>query len=450
MTSIRNKLLFWLIIGQLFSIALTGAITFSYVRSELEGIFDDRLRQLAYSVPLNAGSVPAPPPDLNNVFEDDDDFIIQVWNRNDEHLMLINIEEGDPGRTDAGYSTHVSDNMAWRSFGLQRDGVFVQVSQPLAERLEMSLNISLLATAPIIILIVLLGGLAWVTVRKSLAPLNSIANSLKKQSPYSLTPVALTALPDEILPLAKALNSLLVQLERALSVQRKFTADAAHELRTPLTAIDLQTQLLERCHDDQERRELFTQLRSGISRSSHLVEQLLTLARMEPDKWERPFVRINMSELLRQSVADLTSAALHRQIDLGINRSEPVQIFGDSESLRILLNNLIDNAIRYSYQNGRIDVELYRFEQLCRVVVKDNGPGIPVSERQRVFDRFYRHAGQNGNGSGLGLAIVREIVRQHHGQVQLEDGDDHHGLKVVVSLPVSDPDSDGVQNRPVK
>ncbi len=442
MTSIRNKLLFWLIVGQLFSIALTGAITFLYVRSELEGIFDDRLRQLAYSVPLNADAIPAPPPDLNNVFEDDDDFIIQVWNGNDERLMLINIEEGDPGRTVAGYSTHVSDNMTWRSFGLQRDGIFVQVSQPLAERLEVSLNISLLATAPIIILIVLLGGLAWITVLKSLAPLNSIANSLKKQSPYSLTPVALTALPDEILPLAKALNSLLVQLEKAMSVQRKFTADAAHELRTPLTAIDLQAQLLEKCHDDQERQELFTHLRSGIVRSSHLVEQLLTLARMEPDKWERPFAQLYLSELLRQAVSDLTPAALVRRIDLGISRSESVQIFGDGESLRILLNNLIDNAIRHSYQNGRIDVELVRNGSICQVVVTDNGPGIPVSERQRVFDRFYRHAGQNGNGSGLGLAIVREIVRQHHGQIQLEDGDDHHGLKVVVTLPVVNPNSD--------
>lgn len=435
MISIRKQLLRWLLVGQLLAIIVTGSISFLYVRSELEDLFDDRLRQLAYSVPVNASALPAPPPRLNNMFEDEDDFVIQIWNGEDGLLLHLNKEEGSPGQTEVGFSTHTSGGTRWRSFVLKRDHLHVQVSQPFDDRLEMSLNISLAATAPILILIVALGGLVWIAVGKSLAPLTAIAVSLDRQGPISLAPLPLDNLPSEILPLAKALNNLLERLGQAMEVQRKFTADAAHELRTPITAVHLQAQLLERCQNSEERAELLAQLRSGIERSGHLVQQLLSLARVEPDKWERPFAKVDLKALLGQVVAGLTPAALHRKIDLGINHSEHLYVFGDVESLRVMFSNLIDNAIRYSNPGGRVDVSLSGEATTNQVVIQDQGPGIPAAERQQVFNRFYRRSQINGSGTGLGLAIVREVVNQHQGTIELQDGENNRGLKVIVSLP---------------
>lgn len=436
MISIRKQLLRRLLIGQFLTILVTGGITFIYVRSELEDLFDDRLRQLAYSVPVSATFITAPPPRFHHTFEDDDDFIIQIWDENDNLLLYLNREEGNPDRSDIGFSTHSSDGTRWRSFVLKRGTFLVQASQPFADRLEMSLNISLAATAPILILIVVLGGLVWIAVGKSLAPLTAIAENLKKQKTTSLEPLPLDNLPAEMMPLAIALNNLLERLDQAMEVQRKFTADAAHELRTPITAVHLQAQLLERCQNSEERAELLTQLRSGIVRSGHLVQQLLTLARIEPDKWERPFGKVDLTAMLKRAVADLTPAALDRQLDLGINHSEQLDTFGDVESLRIMLNNLIDNAIRYSGSQGRIDIALSQTGQMNQIVIQDNGPGIPLKEREQVFNRFYRCSGTAGNGSGLGLAIAQEIIQQHQGNIELADGEHNFGLKVIVSLPV--------------
>jgi len=433
--SIRKQLLRRLLIGQLLAILVMGSITFIYVRSELEDLFDDRLRQLAYSVPVNASVVPAPPPRQNNIFEDEDDFVIQIWDEDYNQLLHLNREEGKPDRAEEGFSTHTSGDTQWRSFALKRDSILVQVSQPFADRLEMSLGISLAATAPILILIVMLGGLVWIAVGKSLAPLSVITENLDQQNPSSLAPLPLDNLPAEIVPLARALNNLLERLGHAMETQRKFTADAAHELRTPLAAVHLQAQLLERCQSAEERVELMTQLRGGIVRSGHLVQQLLTLARVEPDKWERPFTKVDLKALLIRVVADLTPVALHRQIDLGINHSEQLYVSGDAESLRVMFSNLIDNAIRYSKLGSQVDISLSNEEAMNQVVILDQGPGIPVGERQQVFNRFYRCSQAKGTGTGLGLAIVNEVVKRHLGTIELTDGENNSGLKVVVSLP---------------
>ena len=435
MNSIRKKLLRWLLIGQLLAIVLTGSISFFYVRSELEGLFDDRLRQLAYSVPVATEAISSPLPGLNNTFEDDDDFIIQIWQADGSLLLHLNKKEGNPKRAKEGLSTYFSDNMLWRSFVLHRDHYWVQVSQPFSDRLEMSLNIALGATAPILLLILFLGVLVWIAVKKGLRPLGILAEAVNQRNPTSLEPLSIEEIPVEILPLVKALNGLLQRLDRALEGQRKFIADAAHELRTPLTAVQLQAQLLDRCHDDVERSVTLEQLRGGILRASHLVQQLLTLARMEPENCQRPFNDVDLSALVKSVISDQTPAALNKQIDMGISRDETLSILGDSESLRMMLNNLLDNAIRYTPPKGQVDISLWQDTELARIEIEDNGPGIPASEREQVFTRFYRQPGSQELGSGLGLAIVLEIISQHRGTVQLESTKNNTGLKVVITLP---------------
>ena len=439
MISVRRKLLLWLLLGQVLAIVVTGAISFFYVRNQVENLFDDRLRQLAYSIPVSASILPTAPPRNSSAFDDEDgdDFIIQIWDTQGTLLSQLNRDEGRPQRAKIGFSTQFSDDKLWRTFVLQRDQYQVQISQPFADRLEMSLRISLGATAPILVLIILLGGLVWLAVRRSLAPLTALADSVRQRNPYSLTPIALDNLPQEVVPLVEALNHLLISLQHTLEGQRKFTADAAHELRTPLTAVHLQVQLLKKCQDQKQRKELINQLNEGVIRSGHLVQQLLALARMEPDRWERPFAKIDLLRLLRTVVADLTPASLARDIDLGIKDSTPLQVNGDAESLRVLFNNLVDNAIRYSFPHGRVDISLAQTRQMGQVVVQDQGPGIPPKDRQLVFNRFYRRADTGTSGSGLGLAIVQEIVKNHQGTIVLADRDSGSGLKVIVALPLS-------------
>lgn len=436
MNSIRKKLLRWLLIGQLLAVVLTGVISFFYVRSELEDLFDDRLRQLAYSVPTTGQLLHSAPPPLSNMEDDSDDFIIQIWQKNGQLLLHLNRQEGNPGRAEEGYSTHMSKGMLWRSFVLPRNDFLIQVSQPFSDRLEMSLGIALGATAPILLLIVFLGGLVWVGVGRGLKPLKGLANTLNQRSPYSLEPLVTEDLPVEIRPLSQALNGLLERLGKVLEGQRNFIADAAHELRTPLTAVQLQAQLLENCHDEDERAQTLTQLRGGITRTGHLVQQLLTLARMEPEDWQRPFSDVDLSALIKSTITEHTSTALDRHIDMGLNRDETVIFHGDSESLRVMLNNLLDNAIHYTPEGGQIDISLWTSTAAAHIEIQDSGPGIPASQREQVFTRFYRQPGNQTLGSGLGLAIVAEIVSRHQGSIQLDNADSGSGLKVLITLPV--------------
>ena len=436
MNSIRKKLLCWLMVGQLLAVMLTSAITFFYVRSELEDLFDNRLRQLAYSVPTGSNGVFSALSQPNSIKDDDDDLVIQVWSRDGSPLLHLNSKDEVPELTSEGFSSHWSKGTFWRSFVLRRGELLVQVSQPFSDRLEMSSDVALGAITPVLVLVVVLGILVWISVGRGLRPLTALAGALAQRRPYSLTPLDTGGLPDEVLPLTLALNGLLERLGAALESQRKFIADAAHELRTPLTAVQLQMQLLQRATKEEEREQALMQIRDGTTRASHLVHQLLTLARIEPEEWQRPFVQVDLSALMKSVVADHASAALSRQIDLGVTQDEPLSIIADAEGLRIMLGNLIDNAIRYTPQGGRIDVALRMADGFAQFEVLDNGTGIPAADRSQVFARFYRRPGTREFGSGLGLAIVQEVVAHHHGEVLLADGVEGRGLKVIVNLPL--------------
>jgi two-component system OmpR family sensor kinase len=238
--------------------------------------------------------------------------------------------------------------------------------------------------------------------------------------------------PDEALPLVRALNDLLTRLHTALKTQRDFIADAAHELRTPLTALQLQAQLIERAADADSRQAAIGDLRAGLERATHLVAQLLTLARAEPGAAVPTPDAVDLALLCRQSVVDHAALADTRRIDLGLaDCPANLAITGHADALRTLLDNLVANAVRYTPSGGRVDVRCGSDGTNAWLEVTDNGPGIPQAERERVFDRFYRRAGQSASGSGLGLGIVQAIARQHDAQVTLDDAPDG-GLRARV------------------
>ena len=245
------------------------------------------------------------------------------------------------------------------------------------------------------------------------------------------------ACPDEVRPLVTALNELLARLRAALERERAFMADAAHELRTPLTALHLQMDMLAHAHGETERAAAMATLSAGVQRAIRLVEQMLSMARAEPRASPAAHLPVRLDELAREAVAELVPLADARRIDLGVVSEAAVSVAGDADALRTLLRNLIDNAVRYTGAGGRVDVavEPASAPAGARLVVSDDGPGIAAADRARVFDRFYRRAGDSTSGSGLGLAIVKTIADAHGAAVELTDNPPGHGLRVVVAFP---------------
>jgi two-component system OmpR family sensor kinase len=241
-------------------------------------------------------------------------------------------------------------------------------------------------------------------------------------------------------PLVGALNGLLGRLRLALDAQRSFIADAAHELRTPLTAVHLQAQLAERATDDGERRAALADLKGGLERATRLVEQLLTLAREEPGVADRLSAPIDLPALARAVVAELAPLAAAKRIDLGLNADPGVQTRGDADAIATLLSNLVDNALRYTPQDGRVDVGVAMDAGRATLSVRDSGPGIAEADRQRVFDRFVRGSLAAGvvRGSGLGLSIVKRIAERHGADIAVGSGLDGAGAGITVRFPVAE------------
>jgi two-component system OmpR family sensor kinase len=278
----------------------------------------------------------------------------------------------------------------------------------------------------------------WVAVGHALEPLRRLTAQVKARRVNALDALPAEQLPDEVLPLVLALNDLLGRLRAALARERAFMADAAHELRTPLTALHLQMGMLAHAAGEAEREAAMSTLSAGVQRAIRLVEQMLALARQEPRAESQP-VPVRLDELAREIVAELVPLADAGRIDLGVAAAQPTVVSGDSDALRTLLRNLVDNAVRYTPAGGRVDVTVESDPEGSRLTVSDDGPGIPPEERARVFDRFYRRAGTEPPGSGLGLAIVKAIADAHGATASLADGPSGKGLAVSVrfSAPAS-------------
>ena len=430
MNSIRQRLLAFLLAALLAASAAGGVFTYRKAQEEVDALFDYQLRQMAQSLRyqsfLGAQAIDDP----------DTDFVTQVWDASGVLMYLSRPRLSLPRLQAEGFQTVAAEDGRWRVYTLADRAQVIQVAQPMSLRTRMAGEIALRIAAPFLAAVPLLGLFIWIVVGRGMAPLTAIARSLVARNAASLSPLPDRNLPAEVRPLVSALNDLFTRLERALKLQREFLGDAAHALRTPLTAVQLQLQLLERAKDDAERAEALARLQKGVERSVHLVQQLLSVARLEPQALERRFAPVRIEPLLQEIVAEHAALAQDRGVDLGVNRSEPLVVQGDEASLRELVGNLVDNAIRYTPPGGTVNVNVRADPQCAAIEVEDTGPGIPPAERERVFDRFYRRPQAGEPGSGLGLSIVRRIAELHGASVSLEDGAHGRGLKATVRLPL--------------
>ena len=433
--SIRIRLSYWLMPILLIAGMAFAVPTWLNVHEEINELFDKVLREVAYS--LSHSNVPQdvkPSKSGPASYRDGIDLVSQIRDPDGRILFLSHSFSPLPQGGKLGYDTLNWQNQDWRVFNLKTESGFVQVAQSTQERRETANEVALHLLTPLLILLPGLALLVGWAIGRGLAPLAQVAEAVACRNPHSLEPIPNKSLPKEVGILVSALNALLSQLDQALSAQRQFTADAAHELRSPLTALSLQAQLAERATEPAQRDLAMQTLRQGIARASHLVRQLLTLARLDPEAGDYPLTPLFLDDLVRNVVADFAPLAANRHIDLGLSRADHVRVAGAEEALRILLGNLIDNAIRCSPADARIDVSVISEATSVRLEVNDTGPSIPLDERNRVFDRFYRVLDSAESGSGLGLAIVRRIADQHRADVTLSDGDEGIGLKVTVTF----------------
>jgi two-component system, OmpR family, sensor kinase len=435
-TSLRARLLAWLLAGVVFVGAVGGWIVYRNALAEADAFFDYHLRQTA----LVLRDQPVEYLLLPQIVPSDAayDFVVQVWTLDGVRVYLSRPHAELPQVTTLGFSTVTTREGRWRVYGVQALTRVIQVAQPMSVREQRAAQLALRTLRPFALLLPVLAVLIWLAVGHALEPLKELAALLKARRINALEPLPDAQLPDEVQPLVRALNELLVRLDAALGRERAFMADAAHELRTPLTALHLQMDMLARASGEAERSAAMEQLGHGVGRAIRLVEQMLALARQEPRSAP---VRepVALGPLAREVIAELLPLADARRIDLGLSGAEPLSVSGDPEALRTLLRNLVDNAVRYSEDGGRVDVAIEAAPGAAgaaraRLTVTDSGPGIPPAERARVFDRFYRRAGTTPPGSGLGLAIVKAIAEAHGAELALEDGPHGRGLRVSVTF----------------
>ncbi|OYU77323.1 MAG: hypothetical protein CFE32_06265 [Alphaproteobacteria bacterium PA3] len=353
----------------------------------------------------------------------------RVWRAGKLIRASANVPNASQGPNGAGFENLVTANDRWRVYTLviPQDQMVIEVSEKLIAREKIVSHIlrdliwPLVFALPLIILVVFLA------TRWGLQGLSEFAARIGSRSVNDLSALDSDKVPGELVPVVVALNDLFTRLTRSYEQERIFTDSAAHELRTPLAALSIQAEVLMRASTKAERKELLDELRAGVARASRMLEQLLTIARLNSALISEE--RLNVFQLVQVILADIAPIALQRNVSLNLTGDEAASLLSSRELTAVLVRNLIDNAIKYAPLNSEIIVEVTAYG----LSVNDQGPGIPASERALVFNRFYRRKGEATPGSGLGLAIVAELAKRLNLQISLHDGKDGRGLCARVS-----------------
>lgn len=441
MSSLRLRLVLSLSIGLGIAWFMTAWFSHAESREEIDRLFD---AQLAQSAQVLLGTTRH---ELHERIEHGEDEIavsqeyeqklaFQIW---DEHDLLMRSTSAPItvlGGEKDGYSESVINGEPWRVLTRwdTRHEFMIQVAEPLVDRENLARHITLKMLLPNLLALPVLALLIWFAVGGGLRPLHQLKNEVKQRTANRLEPVAMTGVPEEVAPLVEALNELFTRLQHAFDSERRFTADAAHELRTPLAALKIQAQVALRSTDETERHVALENVLRGVDRATRLVQQLLTLARVDPETAAIDYKQVELHGLAATVMRDLEPLAHAKQIEIALEEGATCHVQGDDAQLGLLLRNLLDNAIRYTPIGGRVSVAVQDADGII-LEVRDTGPGIPVAEREQVQQRFYRITGSGEEGSGLGLSIVRRIAELHGARLELCDNDAGQGLLARVCWP---------------
>ncbi len=447
MPSLERELLRRIVGALAMGTLLVTALVYWVTLDEMNEVFDAELKTIAEGV---ASVYPAGPGPLASVRlperhdrPEDVEIVTLMWTAGGRRLYSSDPRVALPFSAAAGLAEPVVAGERWIVYtSVNPDGI-AQAAQRHSARQQMAGESAAKISSLLVGLVAGVGVLLVHSLRRGLAPLDAAARDIAARSAGALEPIGVEGVPRELQPVLDSTNALLQRLAAAFAAQRRFLADAAHELRTPITALRLQLQWLQRSPDAAARQAALAELQAGIDRSQHLVAQLLQVARSEPDGELTRHDPVDLGALARSVVGHFSVRADARGIDLGARAGHGIVVRGDAQQLTVLLNNLVDNALRYTPPGGTVDVEAALVDGRPLLRVLDDGPGIAEAERGRVFDRFYRGAAGTASaaaagGSGLGLAIVRAIAERHAAQVALADGAGGRGLAVSVRFAATD------------
>ncbi len=455
--SLQRKLLVWLLGPLLALLALDTVITSSSSIQFSNQAYDRSLQEIAREVLLQVRYEEGRPRlDIGEdnspiLFVDQDDRVfyqvqddsarlinanatidappVQSWRGNT--MFYDDVVNGEPVRVVALRASISKDNPS--------DKVLVQVAETLNKRKRLARDILASVLIPQLLLVVLASVTVYFGIKHCLRPLQQVRQAVSNRSHLDLSALDMERVPEEVRPLLDEVNDLLRRLEKTLNFQNRFIADASHQLKTPVAGIKTQIELMLRESDPDAMRHSVAQLYVSVDRLSRLVGQLLSLARNEPAAVENLKLQdMDLNALVLDATMNWVPEAIRHKVDLGFEGAElPVMIKGEPHRLRELINNLIDNAIRYSQNEGRVTVRVENGER-PRISISDDGPHIPVEERKRIFERFHRLLGGHVEGSGLGLAIASEIAALHKAEITLEEDFDGIGNTFSVVFPPAD------------
>ena len=439
--SLRFQLSLWISVAILIGAAVAGLYSYTAATAEAHRGQDTQLRQVGYLI-SRLDAVPASP--MAREKAGDVDFDARLVVRFiDAPGMRIPEPERPPRFAPSlrdGLQTVAIGNETWRVFvRTNAKGVRVAVAQQTAVRDAAARSSALRTVMPILFLGPVLILLTALLVRTMFLPLQRLAVRLGERRGHDLRELDRTPLPSEVWPFVTEINKLIARTARALALQRRFIADAAHELRSPMTAMSLQAERLAATEMPGEARDRLGALSAGLARTRILLDQLLTLARAQEGGGE-PLIQVPLKKAIQEAFEDLVPLAEAKAIDLGMVGAADASVAGHAMDIRILVKNLVDNAIRYTPEGGRIDIGVSDAGDCIVLDVDDTGPGIAACERGRVFDPFYRVLGSGEIGSGLGLAITASIVERIGATIALLDRPDgERGLRARVVFPVGAP-----------
>lgn len=437
MRSLRREALLWLS-GLLGVLGVASAASSYYlVQDETNSFLDSQLRQIAYYVD-DTPSVPVRPTPDDPLYEPEDDFLVQIWDVAGRSILA-----SDPGvpivrRTTTGFSNETTPSETWRTFTYVTPQRTVQISQRLSVREELARDSALRSALPVVVLIPLSWLLLGFVIDRVMRRLDRLAAVVGAREADSREPIPLRDVPREVVPLVRAMNDLLDRLGRALERQRRFVSDAAHELRTPLAALQLQIGNVRGVAKGRDLLSRLADLEAGARRASNLVAQLLRLARYDADHRPAPADVLDLTALVEDCVREIAPVAAAAGLAVAIKAGTALRLRGVASELRILIANLLDNAVRYTPRGGTIEIEAgIGADGNGLVEIRDSGPGIPEQLRDRVFERFFRASAPTIEGSGLGLAIARSIAEHHGIAIVLENRACGIGLTARLSVPAS-------------
>jgi two-component system sensor histidine kinase TctE len=447
---LRSQLLLWLLVPLFVLLLVDSLLSYGVAFEFSRRAYDRSLLEIARDISLHlrrdaAGvSLELPPEARSILLEDSDDRIYHAVGRAGAAVLA-----GDaiPPRPDADgseatesfYDAEVRGapvrvvELQVAATGGGAPAAVVRVAETLNRRNALAREILLAVILPQALLLLVAGAIVWVGVTRGLAPLERLRRAVAARSHRDWSPVAADDVPGEVRPLLQAIDELVAKLDRALTLQNRFIADAAHQLKTPITVLKANLELALREGEPERARQALEAAHAGLERLSRVVSQLLSLARNEPEGARGTVLAaLDLNAVALESASAWVPAAIKRGIDLGFEAAPAaVPIRGDAARLRELFDNLIDNAVRYTLENGRVTVRV--FADPPALHVDDDGPRIPAAEREAVFERFHRLLGNPRGGSGLGLAIAQEIARAHGAAITLSD--DGAGNTFRVSFP---------------